>query len=68
MSRKFAITRGTRQGDPISPTLFNSVLEDMMKDLQQSWQKRGFGIGVYLIASRIPPGHVEGGVGKLGRC
>ena len=42
-SRPFSITRGTKQGDPISPHLFNSVLEKAMTGLKATWLKRGWG-------------------------
>ena len=33
-SRRFNIERGTKQGDPISPLLFNAVLEQIMRRVQ----------------------------------
>lgn len=44
LSKPFLITRGTKQGDPISPMLFNSSLESIIGSLQPNWRKRGFGI------------------------
>jgi hypothetical protein len=43
-SRPFGITRGTKQGDPISPPLFNAVLEKAMARVKGMWLKRGWGI------------------------
>ena len=43
-SRPFNISRGTKQGDPISPQLFNSVVEAIMKDVKEKWAKKGWGI------------------------
>jgi len=43
-SRKFGITRGTKQGDPMSPSLFNAVLETVFQKLKQRWDKQQFGI------------------------
>ena len=39
----FRITRGTKQGDPISPRLFNAVLEKAMAQLKATWIQRGWG-------------------------
>ena len=43
-SRKFPITRGTKQGDPLSTLLFNAVVEDMFRDVREKWSKQKFGI------------------------
>ena len=45
-SKPFSIQRGTKQGDPLSPCLFNAVLEGVFRKIQESWRKRGFGIQV----------------------
>ena len=34
MSREFRIGRGTKQGDPMSPALFNVVLEEVFNRIQ----------------------------------
>ena len=44
ISKSFSMARGTKQGDPISPALFNSVLEFAMKDAVCKWRARGWGI------------------------
>ena len=36
-SRRFSITRGVRQGDPISSLLFVAVMETIFRDLKQRW-------------------------------
>ena len=42
-SRTFAIKRGTKQGDPISPTIFNAVLEVVMRRLKLTWGAKRYG-------------------------
>ena len=44
LSRSYAISRGTRQGDPLSSLLFNALPEDIMADVKPSWLARGMGI------------------------
>ena len=44
VSRPFRIARGTKQGDPISPSLFSSVLEDALSSTVKSWEDRNFGL------------------------
>ena len=36
--------RGVRQGDPISPVLFNAVLEKLMRGLEDKWRKKRWGV------------------------
>ena len=43
-SKSFKIKRGTKQGDPLSPQLFNSVLEQALRDIQAKWRRNGWGI------------------------
>ena len=42
-SRLFHITRGVRQGDPLSPVLFINVTRKLMATLKEEWEKKGFG-------------------------
>ena len=43
-SKAFSIGRGTKQGDPLSPTLFNAVLEKALKNVVEKWKGRGWGV------------------------
>ena len=43
----FEIKKGTKQGDPQSSLLFNTVLQNSLKDITQRWQKKK-GMGIYL--------------------
>ena len=38
-SKIFDISRGTKQGDPMSPILFNSVLQHVVGVLQPIWRQ-----------------------------
>ena len=38
--------RGTKQGDPLSPALFNAVLENVMRTIKCKWKVQKFGIKV----------------------
>jgi retron-type reverse transcriptase len=46
MSNAFKIGRGTKQGDPISPVLFNAVLEMIVRRLRSKWDQQAFGVDV----------------------
>ena len=46
-SNMFEIQKGTKQGDPMSSLLFNTVLQNSLKDDIQRWQKKK-GMGIYL--------------------
>ena len=43
----FDIQKGSKQGDPMSSLLFNTVLQYLLKDEIQRWQKKK-GMGIYL--------------------
>ena len=45
-SRSFPITKGTEQGDLISPLIFNAVLEDVMRKVKCKWGKRKYGMSL----------------------
>lgn len=44
LSRQFNIGRGTKQGDPLSSLLFNSILEHIMRKIKTNWQRKQYGI------------------------
>ena len=46
-SESFDIQKGSKQGDPMSSLLFNTVLPYSLKDEIQRWQKKK-GMGIYL--------------------
>ena len=48
-SRDFPLQRGVRQGDPLSSLLFNLVLDQILTEVQETWQRRGYGtdVGMY---------------------
>ncbi|XP_061723667.1 uncharacterized protein LOC133529882 [Cydia pomonella] len=41
----FPIQRGVKQGDPLSPKLFTSTLEEVFKGLAVSWVAKGIDVG-----------------------
>ena len=44
LSRPFDISRGTKQGDPLSSLIFNALLEDIFRDAKQKWAVRKYGV------------------------
>ena len=45
-SRTLYMKRGTTQGDPLSPKIFNAVLEAAIRNVQKSLRKKGWGVQV----------------------
>ena len=43
-SQEFYIKKGTKQGDPISPMIFNSVLAQVMRTVKNKWKERKYGV------------------------
>ena len=42
-SRPFDVQRGVKQGDPLSPALFNLVLDKVLSEVSSTWNRRGYG-------------------------
>eukprot|EP00959_Pyramimonas_sp_CCMP1952_P015857 335302-Pyramimonas_sp.AAC.2 len=45
-SEAFPLQRGTKQGGPMSPSLFNAVLEDAMRKLKKQWRAKRCGVKI----------------------
>ena len=43
-SKSFVIGKGTKQGDPLSPALFNAVLEVLLRKLKEKWARNKWGL------------------------
>ena len=54
-SKSFVIGKGTKQGDPLSPALFNAVLEVLLRKLKVKWARSKWGLrmGDYAHADMI---------------
>ena len=46
LSKEFNIGRGTKQGDPLSSLMFNSLLEHVMRPLKTQWEQKHYGLKV----------------------
>ena len=45
-SKTFDVRRGTKQGDPLIPSIFKAMLEQAFSKVLPLWQKRMYGIEV----------------------
>ena len=45
-SSYFNYRRGAKQGDPLSSTIFNTVLESVMRKLKVDWTRRRYGVRI----------------------
>ena len=50
----FEIKNGTKQGDLLSGLLFNTVVQNSLKEVTQHWQKEKKGMGIYLSDHDCP--------------
>lgn len=41
----FHITKGVKQGDPLSPKLFTATLEEVFRELASDWEEKGISVG-----------------------
>ena len=51
-SKPFKIARGTKQGDPVSCTLFDAVLEVVVRRLKDKWARQRWGVDMSYGSTR----------------
>ena len=52
-SREFNKRKGTKQGDPVSPIIFNAVLEEVMRKVKAKWRLKNFGLQVGYLPETV---------------